>query len=308
MPSGFRHTLESAIELARSRHGDEYDYSRLSFETTRDKVTLLHRSCGRWFEIQLCSHLTRSGCSYCFIKRRKTTEQFIKECLEFDKENHYDFSNVVEYKGNKSKVPIRCNKCKFLFCVAPLNFLNGSGCPECYGTPKKTTKEFISEAVAIHGDLFDYSATNYITNKVAVNIKCNKCDHIFEQKPTYHLKPKRVCPKCFSGTRSRIQSSKMEVDWLDQLKIEDRQQRLSNGKIADGLIGNTVYEFYGSYYHGDPRISTNKGVSKEILKKRFDRTMKRELSIKQAGYNIRFVWEHDWNNGKLFSEEHPKWD
>lgn len=153
MPSGFRHTLESAIELARSRHGDEYDYSRVKFKKITDKVLVLHKICGKWSEIQLSGHINSGArrCPHCYIKRLKTTEQFIQECLKFDKENHYDFSGVVNYRGNKQKVNILCCKCQTKFDVTPLNFLHGSGCPKCYGTPNKGTDGFVFEAVQLHG-------------------------------------------------------------------------------------------------------------------------------------------------------------
>jgi len=54
--------------------------------------------------------------------------------------------------------------------------------------PKKlTTKSFIKKANKIHGDKYDYSLVNYITNKLKVIIICPEHGE-FEQPPHGHLK------------------------------------------------------------------------------------------------------------------------
>lgn len=59
---------------------------------------------------------------------------------------------------------------------------------------KSTTDEFIKKAKIIHGDKYDYSLVNYITNHKKVKIICMK-HGIFEQEPSNHLN-KQGCPKC----------------------------------------------------------------------------------------------------------------
>jgi len=61
---------------------------------------------------------------------------------------------------------------------------------------------------------------------------------------------------------------------------------------------NTVYEFYGCFFHGHPRCISNMSsvnpVSKKSYKKLFERTLQRELSLKQKGYNVISKWECEW--------------
>lgn len=54
------------------------------------------------------------------------------------------------------------------------------------GSRKKSTEEFIRDAVAVHGDRYDYSKTKYAGNKSKVVIVCEKHGE-FEQTPANHL-------------------------------------------------------------------------------------------------------------------------
>ena len=73
------------------------------------------------------------------------------------------------------------------------NFIDGKlGCRDCSlkeksNNQKLTTEEFIKRAVKIHGNLYDYSESNYIDTKTPVKIKDNETGDIFWQKPEVFL-------------------------------------------------------------------------------------------------------------------------
>ncbi len=60
---------------------------------------------------------------------------------------------------------------------------------------KKTTAEFIVDATAVHGKMFDYSMVNYINNSTNVQIGCS-LHGAFQQTPANHTLRKQGCPKC----------------------------------------------------------------------------------------------------------------
>ena len=106
----------------------------------------------------------------------------------------YDYSRV-DYKNNKTKVCIICPK-HGEFWQAPSKHLQGQGCPKCRGTRRKTTEEFIEEAKRVHGDLYDYSETEYgRNNRTPVKIICKK-HGAFWQTPVHHINCKCGCPLC----------------------------------------------------------------------------------------------------------------
>lgn len=78
------------------------------------------------------------------------------------------------------------------------------------------------------------------------------------------------------------------------------EYRIPNTRFnADGFCEqtNTIYEFHGDYWHGNPK-KYNKNIINKISKKSFgelyQRTLDREQQIKDTGYNLITIWENDW--------------
>jgi len=94
-----------------------------------------------------------------------------------------------------------------------------------------------------------------------------------------------------------LTSSLKEKEWLDSLGITERQYPIANYKV-DGYDPetNTVYEFLGDYWHGNPEVydpdEYNKSCSK-TFGQLFDETNIRLEHIKSLGYNIITKWEND---------------
>ena len=80
--------------------------------------------------------------------KKKTTEDFIREAKAIHGDK-YDYSQS-KYLGAKTKIKIIC-KLHDEFMQTPDDHLHKKGCPECGGTKKKTTDEFIKKAIKAHG-------------------------------------------------------------------------------------------------------------------------------------------------------------
>lgn len=121
--------------------------------------------------------------------------------------NRYDYS-LVEYKGSRINVNIIC-PIHGVFTQLPIVHTHQkSGCPKCYYG--ETQESFISRSNKIHNNLYDYSLTNYINNRVKVNIICS-IHGVFEQSPNKHLAGHK-CPKCqnkYQTTSEFIQKAKI---------------------------------------------------------------------------------------------------
>ena len=89
-----------------------------------------------------------------------------------------------------------------------------------------------------------------------------------------------------------------EKEWLDSLGITERQYPIANYKV-DGYDPetNTVYEFLGDYWHGNPEVydpdDYNKSCSK-TFGQLHNETIERLEHIKSLGYNIIIQWEKEW--------------
>jgi len=234
---------------------------------------------------------------------KKLTNDFVISRLKQLYGNLYDLS-MVNYTGQNNKIILRCSKHGPWSRMAQKEFI-GSGCPICnkenIGKNRtynklKTTEEFIIEAKEKHGDVYDYSLVEYKNTDTKVKIICPS-HGVFEQLPWGHLK--YGCRQC------GVHTSQVEKQWLKSLKIPTlvKQYKLPNTSYTVDAYDpetNTVYEFYGDYWHGNPRrfdqtkinVSTPKKLTFGEL---YSNTLLREESIKQLGYNIISVWEDEFN-------------
>ena len=89
----------------------------------------------------------------------------------------------------------------------------------------KTKSKFISEAVEIWGDKFDYSEVVYRSTHVLVNIRCIEHNHVFSQDPSSHLAGHEGCEFCGGGgkhsTENFIKKARMKHGgYYDYSKVE----------------------------------------------------------------------------------------
>ena len=86
------------------------------------------------------------------------------------------------------------------------------------------------------------------------------------------------------------------------MKIKNRQYFICPFRV-DGFDDktNTIYEFLGDYYHGNPKKFKSNDVNK-ICKKSYKQllteTMNRLNGLKLRGYNVNYIWESDWKKYK----------
>lgn len=120
------------ISKAKELHGEKYDYSKVNYTTTSNKVTIICPIHGD-FDQRAMVHLIGNGCPKCrYItnskKRSFTKEIFISKAKEVHG-NKYDYSKV-EYINSQRKILIICPE-HGEFTQIPNSHLNGSGCIKC---------------------------------------------------------------------------------------------------------------------------------------------------------------------------------
>ena len=195
-------TNDEFIKKCKEIHkDDDYDYSITKY-ISRVKTPYIEYYCNIHKKIirQLVSnHLKGCGCDECGKEkciRRKSFEEFEKECKE-KYGNEYDYSySKKDYKDTKSYIDIKHNYCGLIFNQLASNHLySGNGCPYCYGKENLTTEEFIKRSKEIFGSSLDYSKTKYINMTTPVILKCNECGLEFKKIPSNHLGQKQGCPK-----------------------------------------------------------------------------------------------------------------
>lgn len=297
---------QNFIEQAIILHNGKYDYSDYIDYQQMNPDELLKLFCPshqRFFFVSLTSHLSGQGCFSCCSRPRLTTKEFIERAIALHGDT-YDYSKV-EYINSRTKVLIIC-RIHGAFKQKAGGHLCGDGCHKCghlrrTELAKLSKEEFIRKAREIHGDTYDYENVDYVMNDDYVLITC-KIHGDWPQRPRVHLAGSG-CDKCTGSV------SKLEIEWLDSLEIPKgyRQQNIhvdeSSTLSVDAYdpITNTVYEFYGDYWHGNPnryKASQSNKLNGKTYGELFQRTIERETLIKSAGYKLITIWESDWKQRK----------
>ena len=298
-------TNDEFIEQANLVHCNKYDYSKVDYKNTDIKILIICKIHGEFQQIPT-DHLNSHGCPKCANKRISelklfTTEDFIEKSILVHGDK-YDYSKV-DYKYSTEKVIIICRE-HGEFQQKPINHYNsGSGCPKCACVAKLTTQDFIERSKKIHRDLYDYSQSIYINNNTKILIGCKKHGD-FYQNPSGHYNG-QGCPKCSNNGYSKPQI--LWLDFLSKLYNISIQHSLNEGEFlipntkykADGYCkeNNTIYEFHGDFWHGNPEIFNPNDINKITncsFKELYDKTLIREEKIKELGYNLEVMWENKW--------------
>ena len=172
-----------------------------------------------------------------------------------------------------------------------------NACPKCQ--PDINGQEFIQRAKKLHKNRYNYSEFIFIDFLTPGVIKCKRHGG-FEISPAVHILHRMGCPKC-SGS-----ISKGETEWLDYLGVVERNNILVIGKKTirpDGIDREKkiVYEYLGSYWHGNPRKHNPDEMNYKARKtfgQLYRETIKREELIKKAGYKLISIWDDEWEDLK----------
>lgn len=315
--TGAKLNQDMYIERVKEIHCNKYDYSKTIYIGSEKKVIIICPIHGE-FIVRASSHLhQKTGCVKCAntkvsIDFRSDTITFLKKAKHAHGDR-YDYS-YVEYLDSKTKIAIYCKKLHHgIFYQVPSSHINSirpNGCPKCKpDTLSKlklsNTSEFIAKAYIIHGNKYSYSNVEYLDSKTKVNIIC-RIHGEFLQNPSEHISKACGCPKC-----ARKGFSKAQIQWLEFLsKLNNTyiQHIMNEGEFtipttryrADGYCKktNTVYEFHGDYFHGNPKIYKSEELNtlcNTTFGKLYESTVKKEEKIKKLGFNLVIIWESDWN-------------
>lgn len=281
--------LKIFIEKSIESHGYRYDYSKSEYKNTRTDITIICKRHGEFLQ-KPDKHILGQGCNKCKIEcNTLTNEYFIKKSIlkHVDKYNYSKSS----YKYTNKKVIIICKE-HGEFLQTPMTHISGSGCPKCTFNSKKNVEIFKKQSIEKHNDKYCYDKTEYISSHKKVIIICKEHGE-FLQTPNSHISGSG-CQKC------SFKFGKLENEWLDKFNIPNEYRQYKIGRyIVDGFDpnNNTIYEFNGDYWHGNPIIYKKYDRNKNNNQKfgeLYDKTIKKSIELKEMGYNIISIWENEY--------------
>ena len=230
--SGKNITREEWIAKAKEVHGDSYDYSKVNYRGNRIKVLINCPEHDEFWQTP-SSHLSGCGCPKCgnasASKKLSSNNEFFITKAKKVHGNRYDYRKV-NYVNTHTKVCIICHE-HDEFWQTPSSHLQGHGCPNCCGSKKLTTEDFITKARLIHGDMYDYSKVKYVNNHTKVIITCKKHGD-FEQQPYNHLQG-NGCPICNVGFSKQFKFSLLKKEDLIYMSPHQLIEIIANGKLPN---------------------------------------------------------------------------
>lgn len=235
-------TTKEFVKDARKVHGDRYDYSRVRYRNSRDRVTIVCRVHGEFCQ-QPTSHVSGKGCLLCGGRQKLTDTEFRKRFKEMHGDSYgYEKSDFL---GVDKKIVITC-KAHGDFEMKPSEHLRGWGCTVCQFEKRKPRllSEWLEKARKQHGDLYNYDKVAFVDNREKVIVTCKKHGD-FRQVSSHHVRG-RGCPRCQGCI------SKPSIEWLEAMAVLDRTH------IQHGRNGGEVL-VKGTRFHAD-------GYSEELHK------------------------------------------
>ena len=162
------------------------------------------------------------------VRTRLNTADFIKRAKSVHGDK-YDYSRV-EYVNASVKVGIVC-PVHGEFTQTPNNHISkAAGCKHCADDMLRSSgSEFISKAVAVWGDRFDYSEVDYRGSLRHVEITCRGHDYTFHQSPNSHLSGRIGCHHCSSNNRGA------GIVYLVEIETDDGEKFVKIGWTATNV-------------------------------------------------------------------------
>jgi hypothetical protein len=206
----------------------------------------------------------------------------------------------VDYINSHQKIVIDCDT-HGEFEQKPYIHLQGQGCPKCAHNLALTHEQFVQKSVEKYNNRYKIVSK---FSGIKHNIKIECIEHgEFDIKAETHLRTKNGgCPTCALNIRLECLKpgnvSKSEKKWLDEQNVPLRQYKIFiNNKffLVDGFDPNTntIYEFYGGYWHGNPLkydpIEYNLKL-KKTFGDLYHATIEREKLLREY-YNLITFWD-----------------
>lgn len=220
--------LERFLIRSHQVHGDKYDYSNVTSDiivNAHSKIPLKCKICFYRWSPTITDHINaQSGCPDCSKQSPWNYDKLLSRGKDLYGDRYsYPTINAEMIKGKYSLIDVQCNHCSYNWKATIQNHIHGKhGCPRCVKVEPWTLESFISKAVQIHNDKYDYSKVTSQNIKGAqskIPLTCKTCSHEWTPSIHDHINHKSGCPKC-NFSKGELACMK----FLDSLNIRYESQ------------------------------------------------------------------------------------
>ena len=241
---------EYFINQAKEVHLDYYDYSKVLYKNSSEKVIIICPKHGE-FNIAPNSHLCGVKCAKCAKEelsklKSSNTKDFVDKANK--KHNYkYDYS-LVEYKSAKDKVIISCHK-HGNFLQTPSEHLSGHGCKKCGidSIIKKATiseEEYVKRLDKVHNGKYSIKSNTFINTDTKIPHFCNIQNKWYVLHPG-HVLEGHECRDCGSAKISkRLRENPLGWNYSTWEKAGNNSTDFDGFKLYIIKCWNDDEEFY----------------------------------------------------------------
>jgi hypothetical protein len=323
------------ITLSKQKYGDLYLYDSTIFISKYKKVKIFCREHGIFEQTpyQFLKGCTCLQCSYKSRGLLNRTNKFLKKLEELHTD--YDYSNVDYINSNTKICIIcrehgefkqlpqdhlngaHCPKCAGINKSHNYFIKTGFNYPmQDPNTVSKRTQNYIIKHGAKQGCLHNPTAFSKLEDKDWLYNEYIICKKSSPQI-SFELKVNEVTVRNYLRKFKILINKKgnfsgISIHWLNFISVNQDifiqhaqnlgEYQLPGTKlIVDGFCENTntCYEFHGDIWHGNPKLyqphEKCNPFSKLTAGELYQRTMERDATIKNLGYNLEVMWESDYN-------------
>jgi hypothetical protein len=221
------------------------------------------------------------------------------EYVQYIKQNNIQIEPLERFRTKTKPIKHKCLISNDVFYISPIRVLTNNKFK--YVRKINDTSSYKQWLSVNYPSLL--ITEPYVTSRTKINhidVKSGSC---------WYVKPNNV----ISGQRHPIEQlsgvSRVSVMWLDKMEQDNQihiQHKLKGGEYVVTGVGrvdgycaetNTVFEFHGDFWHGNPDIfdpNEINPVTKQKFGYLYNTTLLREQKILDRGYNLITIWEREF--------------
>ena len=252
----YKKGFDAFLEKANKIHNNKYTYVKESYIKSTENCTIICPIHGEFYKRPDAHTNQTQGCPLCSEKSRlnhHNLKWYLDDVNSLIKDKSFAYIPEKEFVFKKTKLKFYCDIHKE-FTRTIRDIEEGKGCKGCDKTLRqeeqllKNKNEFMTKAVNLHGDKYNYDTIDYKGAFEVIQIYCSTCKDHFPQKPREHLQGHgcQVCGSTFAHEKIRIDLKRFLERVKDKYDSIDYSQLQFNSITEIGTF-ICIKEGHGPY-------------------------------------------------------------
>lgn len=299
----YKKGFDAFVEKANKIYNNKYTYVRESYIKSTENCTIICPIHGEFYKRPGSHTNQKQGCPSCSEELKlnhHNLKWYTDDINTLIKDKPFIYLPEKEFVFKKTKLKFYCNLHRE-FTRTIKDIEEGKGCKDCdkilYQEKQllKNKNEFITKAVNLHDNKYDYSAIDYKGAFEIIQIYCNTCKDYFPQKPREHLQG-HGCQIC--GTKASHDKTRMTLESFLE-RIKNRYESIDYSQLQfDSITGTGIFvctkEGHGPYEQKVSNHFRHKGC-KECVKE----AIKKALTLTPEEFYSRIKYKNHYDYSEI---------